>query len=92
MPIWKSRAPIHCEAPRRTARLKVNVMQLTGIVMKLLFLHLFFAPWRRFSRAVHSKAFAEAAMEPNQIRRIVAINLALGLITVTAGASGCFWT
>jgi uncharacterized membrane protein len=92
MPIWKSRAPIHCEAPRRTARLKVNVMQLTGIVMKLLFLHLFFAPWRRFSRAVHSKAFAEAAMEPNQIRRIVAINLALGLITVTAGASGRFWT
>jgi uncharacterized membrane protein len=41
---------------------------------------------------VHSKAFAEAAMELNQIRRIVAINLALGLITVIAGASGRFWT
>jgi uncharacterized membrane protein len=75
----------------QTAPLHVNVMQLTGIVMMLLFLHLFFAPWRRFSRAVHSKAFAEAAMELNQIRRIVAINLALGLITVIAGASGRFW-
>jgi uncharacterized membrane protein len=76
----------------QTAPLHVNVMQLTGIVMMLLFFHLFFAPWRRFSRAVHSKAFAEAAMELNQIRRIVAINLALGLITVIAGASGRFWT
>src|SRR4029453_6107458 len=47
----------------QTAPLHVNVMQLTGIVMMLLFLHLFFAPWRRFSRPVHSKAFAEAAME-----------------------------
>jgi uncharacterized membrane protein len=75
----------------QTAPLHVNVMQLTGIVMMLLFFHLFFAPWRRFSRAVHSKAFAEAAMELNQIRRIVAINLALGLITVIAGASGRFW-
>jgi uncharacterized membrane protein len=76
----------------QTAPLHVNVMQLTGIVMMLLFFHLFFAPWRRFSRAVDSKAFAEAAMELNQIRRIVAINLALGLITVIAGASGRFWT
>jgi uncharacterized membrane protein len=76
----------------QTAPLHVNVMQLTGIVMMLLFFHLFFAPWRRFSRAVHSKAFAEAAMELNQIRRIFAINLALGLITVIAGASGRFWT
>jgi uncharacterized membrane protein len=76
----------------QTAPLHVNVMQLTGIVMMLLFFHLFFAPWRRFSRAVHSKAFAEAAMELNQIRRIVAINLALGFVTVIAGASGRFWT
>ena len=76
----------------RTAPLHVNVMQLSGIVMMMLFLHLFLAPWRRFSHAVHSKAFAEAAMELNQIRLIVAINLVLGLITVIAGASGRFWT
>jgi uncharacterized membrane protein len=67
-------------------------MQLSGIVMMMLFLHLFFAPWRRFSRAVQCEAFAEAAMELNQIRLIVAINLILGLITVIAGASGRFWT
>src|ERR1043165_9283453 len=34
----------------QTVPLYVNVMQLTGIAMMLLFLHLYFAPWRRFSR------------------------------------------
>lgn len=69
----------------------VNVMQLTGILMVFLFLHLFFAPWRRFSRAVEAKAFEQAAGALNQIRQIVAINLALGLVTVAVGASGRFW-
>jgi uncharacterized membrane protein len=62
-----------------------------GIVMMLLFLHLFFAPWRRFGQAVESGAFSEAAEELNQIRHIVAINLGLGLLTVIVGASGRFW-
>ena len=69
----------------------VNVMQTIGIVMMVLFLHLFFAPWRRFGRAVEGKAFPEAAQQLGQIRRIVAINLALGLLTVAVGASGRFW-
>ena len=66
-------------------------MQLTGIVMTLLFLHLYFAPWRRFSRAVETGALQDAAKQLNQIRRIVAINLVLGLLTVAVGASGRFW-
>ena len=69
----------------------VNVMQVTGILMMLLFLHLYFVPWRRFSRAVQAGAFADAAASLDQIRRIVAINLVLGLITVAVGASGRFW-
>jgi uncharacterized membrane protein len=73
------------------APLHINVMQVTGILMMLLFLHLYFAPWRRFSRAIGAGAFADAAASLNQIRRIVAINLVLGLITVAVGASGRFW-
>ena len=73
------------------APLHVNVMQGIGIVMMLLFLHLYFAPWRRFGHAVEGKAFPEAAKELGQIRRIVAINLALGLMTIAIGASGRFW-
>jgi uncharacterized membrane protein len=73
------------------AGLHIHIMQATGILMMLLFLHLFFAPWRRFSRAVDAGTYPEAAPALNQIRRIVAINLVLGLVTVAAGASGRFW-
>jgi uncharacterized membrane protein len=71
--------------------LHVHLMQGTGIVMMMLFLHLFFAPWRRFSNAVEREAFSEAAKALDQIRRLVAINLVLGLVTVMVGASGRFW-
>jgi uncharacterized membrane protein len=73
------------------AGLHIHVMQATGILMMLLFLHLFFAPWRRFSRAVEAGQFDSAAHSLNQMRRIVAINLVLGLLTIAAGASGRFW-
>jgi uncharacterized membrane protein len=70
----------------------VNVMQATGILMMLLFLHLYSVPWRRYSRAVEAGAWPDAGAQLNQIRRIVAINLVLGLVTVAIGASGRFWT
>jgi uncharacterized membrane protein len=66
-------------------------MQGIGIVMMLLFMHLFFVPWRRFCRAMTGKHFTEAAKNLDQIRRIVAVNLVLGLITIVVGASGRFW-
>jgi uncharacterized membrane protein len=69
----------------------VHIMQATGILMMLLFLHLFFGPWRRFGEAVDKQAFPLAAQKLNQIRQIVAVNLVLGLLTVVAGASGRFW-
>ena len=73
------------------APLHVNIMQATGILMMLLFLHLFFAPWRRFSRAVGAREFKQAGASLSQIRMIVAINLVLGLVTVALAASGRFW-
>jgi uncharacterized membrane protein len=73
------------------AGLYIQVMQGLGIAMMLLFLHLFFVPWRRFSQAVDSRHFAVAAKQLDQIRRIVAVNLALGLVTIIMGASGRFW-
>jgi uncharacterized membrane protein len=49
----------------------IHLMQVTGIVMILLFLHLFFSPWRRLGHAVKRKAFIEATKELDQIRRVV---------------------
>jgi uncharacterized membrane protein len=73
------------------APLYIDLMQALGILMMLLFLHLMFAPWRRFQRAVAAAAPAEAAKQLGQIRILVAINLGLGILTVIAGGTGRFW-
>jgi uncharacterized membrane protein len=73
-------------------RLYINLMMLIGIVMMLLFLHLFFAPWKRFRVAMATGDNAAAAAQLNQIRIIVTINLILGLITVAIGSSGRYWS
>ncbi|MBV9015401.1 MAG: CopD family protein [Alphaproteobacteria bacterium] len=71
--------------------LHVNIMQATGILMMLLFFHLYFAPWRRYRAALARQDQAAAAAQLGQIRAIVAINLLLGLVTVAVGSSGRYW-
>ena len=71
--------------------LHVHLMQALGIVMILLFLHLYFAPWKRFRVALAAGDNAAAASQLNQIRIIVTVNLVLGLITAAIGASGRYW-
>jgi uncharacterized membrane protein len=73
------------------APLYVHAMQGVGILMMLLFLHLFFGPWRRFAAAVRAAHYPEAGNRLGEIRRVVATNLALGLLTIIVGASGRFW-
>jgi uncharacterized membrane protein len=75
----------------RNVGLFVHVMQGIGIVMMLLYLHLLFAPWRRFRAAVDGGALPEAARNLNQIRLIVATNLTLGIITVVVASTGRYW-
>ena len=71
--------------------LHVNLMQGIGILMMLLFSHLYFAPWRRFRLAVDREDWAEGGRQLGQIRTIVTINLVLGLIVVAIGSSGRYW-
>ncbi len=72
--------------------LYVQLMQGIGLFMMMLFLHLYFAPWRRFRAAVARQDWAEAGRQLAQIRWIVAINLVLGLVTVAIGGSGRYWS
>lgn len=73
------------------AGVHVHIMQVVGLVMIALFLHLYFAPWRRLQRALDQGDRPAAARQLGQIRTIVAINLALGLITAAVGAGGRYW-
>jgi len=69
----------------------VHAMQVLGIVMVLLALHVYFAPFRRFGQALTSQDWDAAAGRLREIRLIVAINVALGLAVLVIGASGQFW-
>src|SRR5215467_14252575 len=71
--------------------LHIQLMMGIGILMMLLFFHLYFAPWRRFGTAVARQDWAEGSRQLSQIRMIVTINLVLGLVVVAIGSSGRYW-
>jgi uncharacterized membrane protein len=55
--------------------------------MILIYLHVFFAPFRRLKKAVAAEDWAAGGKSLNQIRMLIGINLIIGLL-VTAIASG----
>ncbi|MCO6414402.1 MAG: CopD family protein [Thiogranum sp.] len=71
-----------------TIGLHVHIMQALGWLMILLFMHLYFAPFRRLKEAVITENWPQAGKQLNQIRRIVGINLLLGLVTSAVAAGG----
>lgn len=66
----------------------VHAMQALGLTMMAIFLHVYFAPFRRLKRAVAAGDFQAGLQQLSQIRRLVGINVILGLITVTVAAGG----
>lgn len=69
----------------------VHIMLALGLVMMLLFLHVYFAPFRRLQKAVAAQTYALAAAQVEQIRRLVAVNLFIGLIVVVIATGGRYW-
>jgi uncharacterized membrane protein len=69
----------------------VHTMMGLGIIMMLIYAHLYFVPWQRFRRAVAAGEWPVAAKNIDQIRQLVTINLVLGLITVVVGAAGRYY-
>jgi len=72
------------------AALYVHVMQGLGLVMTLLFLIVYFLPYRRMTRALEAGNMAEAGAQMALVRRIIATNLVLGLITTVVGGGKFF--
>lgn len=66
----------------------LHSMSSLGVAMMLVFAHVFFAPYRRLRRALDAGDNALAAASIGQIRRLVAVNLCLGVIVVIAASSG----
>lgn len=71
--------------------LHVHLMQAIGIVMILVYLHVWFAPYRRLAGSVDRGDLERAAAELGMIRRLVGLNLALGLATIAVATALEYW-
>ncbi len=68
--------------------MSVSAMFGLGIIMMMLFAHVFFAPFKRLKRAVAAQDWQAGGAALGQIRMLVGINLSLGLVTIVVGALG----
>ncbi len=68
--------------------LYVWVMMALGVLMMLIFAHIFSAPYGRLKRAVAAQDWPAGGAALGQIRMLIGINLSLGLLTVAAGTLG----
>lgn len=69
----------------------VHIMQTTGLIMVALFAVLWLRPFARLRRAAAAGDLPAAAKALGTIRLIVAVNLALGLLTSVIGVAGAYW-
>jgi uncharacterized membrane protein len=69
----------------------VLVMAVIGLVMSMIFMHIFFAPFGRLKRAVAAQDWKSGGAALGQIRMLVGVNLALGLLNVAVAVLGRVW-
>jgi uncharacterized membrane protein len=72
------------EIPAAEAPRGWHAMAGLGVVMMLVFGHIFFSPWRGLQRAVAAQDWPEGGKRMNQIAVLVKANLALGWIAIAA--------
>ena len=69
----------------------VHIMLGLGSFMMLLFIHVYFGPYRRLQHAIIESNWKTGGAELNQIRLLIKINLILGLLVIIIATAGRFW-
>jgi len=69
----------------------IHMMEGLGLVMLVIYLYLVMRPWQRFKKAVDTGATADAAAGLATIRKIVAVNLVVGVLVIIVATAGRFW-
>lgn len=72
----------------KSAPLYWHIMFLLGLLMMLIFAHVYFAPYRKLCRACDAQDWPVAGAALGQIRKLVGVNLSLGLLTVAVATLG----
>ncbi len=70
----------------------ISLMMTVGVLMAAIFTYVFFVPWQRFRRGVGAADWPSAGLSIKKIRRLVGLNLLLGLATVVLAAAGAYFS
>ena len=70
------------------AGIHIHIMHGGGILMLMVYLHVFFVPYRRLKQAVIIQDYPLAGAQLNQIRKMVGINILLGLLVIIVASAG----
>jgi uncharacterized membrane protein len=72
----------------KTSPLYVHIMLALGLIMMAIFAHVYFAPYQRLARYVAAAEWKAAGEQLAVIRKMVGINLVLGLLTIAVATLG----
>ena len=67
---------------------EIDFMVVSGGLMMLIYGHVYFAQYRKLSRFVAEQSWKDAGGMLAKIRRLVGLNLAIGVLTVCAAVLG----
>ncbi len=69
----------------------VHIMTSLAVVMILIYMHVYFAPYRRLKNAVAIQDWQEGGKRLGQMRKLIGLNLTIGLINVIVASGGRFF-
>lgn len=69
----------------------VHIMLVLGIVMIAIYGHVYFGLYRKLSRLVGIQNWKDAGETLGKIRKLVAVNLGLGILTLCVALIGAMW-
>jgi uncharacterized membrane protein len=68
----------------------VHVMLVSGLAMTAIYVYVFYAGYRPLSALVAKQSWKEAGEMLGKIRKLIAVNLTLGLLTVCVAVLGMY--
>ena len=66
----------------------IHIMHGGGLLMVFIYLHVFFAPYRRLRHAVIVHDYPLAGAQLNVIRKLVGLNTLIGVLVITVASAG----
>lgn len=70
------------------AGIHVHIMHAAGLLMVIIYMFVFLAPYRRLRQAVIVQDYPQAAANLNQIRVLVGVNTVIGMLVIFVASAG----